>query len=68
MATERSQVGSGAAQRVTELLLDSVLSQPVQTLLLPELHARLLVAGLAHALRGPRPLLQQCDGCAPKAR
>jgi hypothetical protein len=42
---------------VTALLLDAVLAQPVQTVLVPELHARLVVTVLRHQLRAPLPLL-----------
>ena len=64
MATEDSQAGSGQAARVTELLLDAVLAQPVQTMIVPELHARLAVGVLRHQLRAPLPLLNTAVAAA----
>ncbi len=59
MATEESLAGSSATARVTELLLDALLGQPIHKVLVPELHAQLVVAVLRQQLRAPLPLLNQ---------
>lgn len=52
MATDDLQGGGDLAARVSELLVDSFLAQPLDRLLLPELHGRLGLLMLGSLLRG----------------
>lgn len=52
MATDDLQGGGNWAARVSELLVDSFLAQPLDRLLLPELHGRLGLLLLGSLLRG----------------
>lgn len=56
MTTDDLSAGSGPAEQVSALLLDSLLALPLQTLLAPKVQAPLLRAALCRLLRSPGAL------------